>query len=84
MLILLGTSKKCMRPPGEGRRPSQRRTAEAKTDGAAKAAAGAPVPEAAPRDDKPAVKRVRKVATKSGDGKADDKADGKADDKKED
>jgi small subunit ribosomal protein S3 len=72
------------RPPGEGRRPSPRRTAEAKTDAGGKAAAGAPAPETAARDDKPAVKRVRKVATKAGDGKAEGKAEGKADDKKED
>ena len=63
------------RPPGEGRRPAGRRTAEAKSDGGAKAAAAAPAPaaETPARDDKPAVKRVRKVATKPGDGKADDK-----------
>ena len=63
------------RPPGEGRRPAGRRTAEAKSDGGAKTAAAAPAPaaETPARDDKPAVKRVRKVAAKSGDGKADDK-----------
>jgi small subunit ribosomal protein S3 len=63
------------RPPGEGRRPAGRRTAEAKSDGGAKTAAATPAPaaETPARDDKPAVKRVRKVATKSGDGKADDK-----------
>ena len=76
------------RPPGAGgRRPAPRRTeakAEVKADGDAKAAAAAAAPaaEAAPREDaKPAVKRVRKVAAKPGDGKA---AEPKAGEKKED
>jgi small subunit ribosomal protein S3 len=84
------------RPPSGARRPPSRRT-EAKSDGGAQAAAPAPAAEAAAHDDasKPAVKRVRKVATKSADGKpadaksADGKSEGKTadtkgDDKKED
>jgi len=75
------------RPPGAGgRRPAPRRT-EAKADGEPKAAApaagAAPAAEGAPREDasKPAVKRVRKVAAKPGDGKV---AEPKAGEKKED
>jgi small subunit ribosomal protein S3 len=74
------------RPPAAGRRPAARKPevrAEDKTEADAKPGA-APAAEAAPREDgeaKPAVKRVRKVASKPADGKP---ADGKADDKKED
>jgi small subunit ribosomal protein S3 len=70
------------RPPGSTRRPSPRRT-EAKPDGGGQAPAGAAATEAATHDEaaKPAVKRVRKVATKSADPKA---PEGKVDDKKED
>jgi small subunit ribosomal protein S3 len=64
------------RPPA-GRRPPPRRTAEPKAEAEAPAAApAAPAAEAAPRDDsaaKPALKRVRKVATRAGDGKPAEK-----------
>jgi small subunit ribosomal protein S3 len=72
------------RPPAAGRRSAPRRPAEPKAESGGPAAAAAPAAEAAaPRDDasKPAIKRVRKVATKSADGKpVDPKADGNKED----
>jgi small subunit ribosomal protein S3 len=75
------------RPSGDGRRPAPRKPAEAKAQGGGQTAAAAPPAETAAREEaasKPAVKRVRKVATKAAEGKPEGKPDeGKADEKKE-
>jgi small subunit ribosomal protein S3 len=79
------------RPPGAGRRPAPRKVepkvVDAKADAKVQAkpeAGAAPVSDAARRDEpaaKPAVKRVRKVASKStGATPAEPKADGKKED----
>jgi small subunit ribosomal protein S3 len=77
------------RPPAAGRRPAPRRAAEPKPETSGQApVATTPAAEAAPREDgasKPAVKRVRKTASKSDGKSADAKpAEPKAGENKED